>query len=126
MAGTHWLICEKTSNELSLDKDFFEYDCKENGDDNSQITSFRIDVPSTIYYSEINSKWYIIEDQEYSKVWMREQSGSYSDIIGVQNRVDSHQICPNMGPAADWDLEVYSTFTAFDTECLQYEDSKYP
>ena len=59
-------------------------------------------------------------------MWFNELLGGYSDIIGVQHKLNSYQICPNMGPAADQDLETYSTFTAFDTECLQYEEGKYP
>ena len=55
-------------------------------------------------------------------MYFNELLGGYSDIIGVQHRLNSYQICPNMGPAADQDLETYSTFTAFDTECLQYEE----
>ena len=55
------MICTKVENEVSLAKGKFEYECNENGADNVLLNLFRPVVPSTIYYSDRNEKWYALE-----------------------------------------------------------------
>ena len=55
------MICEKVEDDRSLAKGKFEYECNENGDDNEILSNFRPIVPSAIYYSNGNEKWYALE-----------------------------------------------------------------